>query len=275
VQKEGKTLTIGVGLLTLCCLIGLSSSLLSLHLYKKRSGDTSRLTGDGSVASIISTEQELRMRQCRQEVTAQVKPQEVDLKFLAGVHGLCYARVNEEDTLAEFGIRRGAFLNQQTETGILMWLVVLITISGVLLAGIQLLAGFKLAMRGKAAFEQGGQISLEANKLSLNSSVAGVLILAISLGFFYIFAKEIYLIRVQGEDTMSPPVGSITSNLDMKAGWDPTPQFELPPDFGKGLTPVSPANHMLGKKIIPLDPGVASEGLRQKNLPRISNDAKK
>ena len=191
------------------------------------------------------------MAQCRSETLQAIKPDKVDLKFLAGVHGLCYARVNEEDLLAEFGIRRGAFLNQQYQTGILMWLVVLITISGVLLAGVQLLAGFRLALLGKAAFDQGGQISLEANKLSVSSSVAGVLVLAISLCFFYVFSKEIYLIRVEGADVNTPPIKSITSTLDMKAGWG-----ELPPS----TMPQPPAG---GQKVVPVDNAVALEGRKQ------------
>jgi hypothetical protein len=241
-----------ISLLSIICLLVLGSFLLSLSTYKK--GLPTEVMSRSS--KIISTQQEQRMAQCRAETLEQIKPDKVDLKLLAGLHGLCYARVNEEDALAEFGIRRGAFLNQQSETGILMWMVVLITISGVLLAGVQLLAGFKLALLGKAAFDQGGQISLEANKLSISSSVAGVLVLAISLCFFYVFSKEIYLIRVQGADSSAAPVKSVTSALDMKAGWDPAAQSTiqpLPPNFGKNMVPV--------------DPAVEREALKQQNSP--------
>jgi len=260
---------LNVLLLTLACLLGLSSLFVALYSHRSEVKRRSNINSAGEAPTLVSTDQEERMARCREELLAQIKPQSIDLKFLAGLHGLCYARINEEDTLAEFGIRRGAFVNQQAETGILMWLVVLITISGVLLAGLQLLAGFRLAMRGKAAFDQGGQISLEANKLSINSSVTGILVLAISLFFFYIFAKEIYVIRVVGEQSTAAPVKSITSNLDMKAGWDPTPQsLSLPPDFGKNLAPTDPGKmgQIQGKKVIPLDGVVAREGARQKNL---------
>lgn len=191
------------------------------------------------------------MAQCRTETLGQIKPDKIDLQLLAGIHGLCYARVNEEDVLAEFGIRRSAFINQQSETGILMWLVILITLSGVILAAVQLVAGFRLALVGKAAFEQGGQISLEANKLSVSSSVTGVLVLAVSLCFFYIFSKEIYLIRINGDNSSVPPVKSITSNLDMKSGWDPnSPQAipQLSPHFGKNLAPFNSATAPAGLK---------------------------
>jgi hypothetical protein len=237
-----------VSLFSVICLLALGSFILSLRTYKKELHQSERGNPDSNV---ISTRQEQRMAQCRTETLGQIKPDKIDLKFLAGLHGLCYARINEEDALTEFGIRRGAFLTQQSETGILMWMVVLITISGVILAAVQLVAGFKLALLGKAAFDQGGQISLEANKLSISSSVAGVLVLAISLCFFYIFAKEIYLIKVEGENATAAPVKSIASDLDMKAGWDPAYKstIQLPPDFGKNMKPV--------------DPAVAREAIRQ------------
>jgi hypothetical protein len=232
---------ISILLLGIICVLVLGSFVLSLITYKKAVPGTEAADRN---SKIISTQQEQRMAQCRSQLLEQIKPDKIDLKLLAGLHGLCYARVNEEDTLTEFGIRRGAFLNQQSETGILMWMVVLITISGVLLAGIQLLAGFKLAVLGKAAFDQGGQISLEANKLSISSSVTGVLVLAISLCFFYVFSKEIYLIRVQGDDSSAASVRSVTSALDMKAGWDPSASSglqPLPPNFGKNMVPIDPA----------------------------------
>lgn len=76
-----------------------------------------------------------------------------------------------------------------------MWMVVAITLSGVALAGLQLVAGYKLAAAGKAAFEQGGQLSIEHSKISLGSSVTGLMILAISLVFFIVFVTKVYLIQ--------------------------------------------------------------------------------
>lgn len=241
-----------VSLLSIMCLLVLGSFVLSLRNYERAVSQSEVMNRNYKV---ISTQQELRMAQCRTETLTQIKPDKIDLRFLAGLHGLCYARINEEDTLAEFGIRRGAFLTQQSETGILMWMVVLITMSGVLFAGVQLLAGFKLALLGKGGFDQGGQISLETNKLSISSSVTGVLVLTISLFFFYVFAKEIYLIKVEGGvDSGAATVKSITSDLDMKAGWDPA-------------QPVSrPLPENFGKKLAPINPEVLQEAIKQQNL---------
>jgi hypothetical protein len=108
---------------------------------------------------------------------------------------LCYQNLAGVFVLTYFGIRKSAYLNQQVQTTILMWMVVAITLSGVVLAGLQLIAGYKLASTGKAAFEQGGQLTIEHSKISLSSSVTGLMILAISLAFFMVFVSKVYLIQ--------------------------------------------------------------------------------
>jgi hypothetical protein len=97
--------------------------------------------------------------------------------------------------VTDFGIRKSAFLNQQAETPVMLWMVVVITLSGVLLAAIQLLAAYKLASSGKGAFEQGGQLSVEAHKISLGSSVTGLIILTVSLAFFIVFVTQVYVVK--------------------------------------------------------------------------------
>jgi hypothetical protein len=190
---------------------------------------------------VLPANEATRISECRTAALNRLQPKVVDLNLLGSVHGLCYAQVDEEDTLAEFGIRRAAFLKQQDETRVLMWMVVVITLSGVLLAGVQLVAAYKLASAGKTAFEQGGRLSLESNKISLTSSVTGVLILFISLFFFYIFVKEVYLIKEVGE----APSNSVAHTPDLMSGWsgrNPEP-FSIRPSNGTvidgPLTPLS------------------------------------
>jgi hypothetical protein len=175
------------------------------------------------------------MAACRSTILGELQPRVVDLNLLGSVHGLCYVQINEEDALTEFGIRRSAFIAQQKQTGVLMWMVIAITISGVLLAGIQLLAAYKLAASGKAAFEQGGQLSLENNKISLTSSVTGVLVLFISLFFFYIFVKEVYLIKEVGD----APAMSVARTPNLRDGWSPGDQGPTLPQLT--LRPFTPA----------------------------------
>jgi hypothetical protein len=163
----------------------------------------------------LELDQTKRMTECRDRLQRLINPKVVDLQTLGGIHGLCYAEVNEEDTLAEFGIRRSAFLNQQLQTPVMLWLVVSITVSGVLLAAIQLLAGYRLALAGKAAFDQGGKLDFDKSKISLSSSVTGLLILVISLAFFYIFVTQVYLIKEVG----IAPIKSEAGNPNLEYGW--------------------------------------------------------
>jgi hypothetical protein len=155
-----------------------------------------------------------RIDACRTQMIGMVKPNK-NLKLLAGIHGLCYAQVNEEDTLAEIGIRRSAFSNQQEQTKVIMWMVVAITMSGVVLSGVQLIAGYRLASVGKSSFEQGGQLQIENHRISLSSSVTGLMILVVSLAFFCIFVQNVYRIK----DTPVAPTQSVTASYDFTYGW--------------------------------------------------------
>ncbi len=137
------------------------------------------------------------------------------------MHGLCYAQVNEEDILADFSVRKAAFINQQKQTTVLLWMVVAITLSGVILAGVQLIASYRLAFAGKTGIEIASDLNIEKTRLSVKSSVTGVVILSISLAFFYIFVHEVYLIREQNV-VVHPQVNSIAGTPDLTADWSNT-----------------------------------------------------
>jgi|NGEPerStandDraft_6_1074524.scaffolds.fasta_scaffold24769_3 hypothetical protein len=160
-----------------------------------------------------------RVENCRTRIAALYRPQAIDLNLAGNIHGLCYAEVNEEDRLVELAIRRSAFLDQQAETSIMLWMVVAITVSGVVLAGLQLMAGYKLASAKGTSFEQGGELSLENNKLSLKSSVTGLIILTISLAFFYVFVSQVYLIK-EFDPSPPPSVGGVP---DTRSIWGKPP----------------------------------------------------
>jgi hypothetical protein len=157
--------------------------------------------------SPLPLDESSRMKECRESVLAQVHPSVIDLQILGSIHSLCYSEESEEDVLSEFSIRRLAYLSQQRELPVLMWLVVAITLSGVVLSALQLFAAYQLALAGKESFQQGqgGDIGLEKGKLSLRSSVTGLLMLIISLLFFYVFVTKVYLIQ----DT--PPLPGVST----------------------------------------------------------------
>lgn len=154
----------------------------------------------------LNLDESKRSADCRAQFFSSLKPVPpmVDVGLLEHVNFVCNQQIAAEDTLTDFGIRKSAFLNQQVETPVLLWMVVAITLSGVLLAAIQLVAAYRLACVGKAAFEQGGHLNIEHNKVSLGSSVTGLMILGISFAFFLVFVTKVYLIT-QVTSASGPP----------------------------------------------------------------------
>lgn len=183
----------------------------------------------------------VRLDKCRIRIAGLYDPKVLDLNLVGQIHALCYAEVNEEDRLVEFEINRSALLNQQAETPVLLWMVVAITMSGVFLAAVQLMAGYKLASAGKGNLEQGGELGLENNRLSLKSSVTGLIILTISLAFFYIFVSQVYLLKPF--DLAPPPsVGGLFGVKTVKTTpiTEPAASTSSPTDASKeklGLQP--------------------------------------
>lgn len=163
----------------------------------------------------INIDQANRLDKCRTEIQRSLATQTPTLELLGAIHGLCYARIDEEDILQEFGVRRAAYVNQQYQVPIMLWMVVAITVSGVVLAGLQLMAGYRLAASGLSGLEPKGEFEISPKKIAVNSTVTGVLILAISLAFFYFFVKYVYLIR----ELPVPPAKSETGTPDLHRGW--------------------------------------------------------
>jgi hypothetical protein len=155
-----------------------------------------------------------KLNACRTNAIALIKPEQVDVGFLSHISDFCYGQVRGEDLLGDFYIRKISFIQQQSNTRVLLWMVVAITVSGVLLAGFQLLAAYRLANRGHGDFSQGGELSLDPKSVSLKSSVTGVVILTISLAFFITYVKWIYPIRTQ----MDPEAAATTSNAPVVMG---------------------------------------------------------
>lgn len=192
------------------------------------------------------------MSVCREAVEKKLGIERADLKTLAGVHGLCYAEIAETDLLTDYDIRRSALLNQQKELPVILWMVVAITISGVALAGLQLLGAYRLALLGKAKFGQDSS-EFDGSKFVLRSSVTGLFVLLISLSFFYVFVTQVYLIK----ELPQPPYSSVAADYDLTYGWSPTPETApvQEPDMTESFTlepggagsppnqPPAPASH--------------------------------
>jgi len=120
----------------------------------------------------------------------------VSVGDLYGLNGFCYDTIGSQLKIDQEKIRRDNFLFQRNENVVLLYMVVVITISGVVLAGVQLLASYKLAVLGRGELAGGGsEINYSANSISFKSSVIGLTILAMSFAFFLVFVIYVYDLR--------------------------------------------------------------------------------
>jgi hypothetical protein len=102
--------------------------------------------------------------------------------------------------------------------------VVTITLAGVLMAGFQVWASFKLASTGaKGNFGEDSTIAIERGKLYVRSSTTGLLILVVSFAFFVVYVRWIYPIQ---EVDLDRAKGTETTASDSNN----SSEFEKPAD---------------------------------------------
>lgn len=124
------------------------------------------------------------------------------ISSLKEILGHCYAEIMSQGLLNDFELRKGTYRQQYLANGVLLWMVVSITISGVILAGVQLAASYKLAQANKVgALATNDEVSLKRDKIVLKSSVTGLFILLISFAFFLVFVLYVYKIEPEGGAT--------------------------------------------------------------------------
>jgi hypothetical protein len=166
-----------------------------------------------------------RIASCNRDTLNLIGPEKVDIDLLEKISNYCYLRVRNEQILDDFPIRHATFVRQQFDSRVLLWMVVTITFSGVVLAALQLLAAYRLAVAGRAGdqLSQQQELTLEQNKISLKSSVTGLLILVTSLAFFIIYVSWVFTIReiplgrdqkVSGPQNLLPGVGGLGSSTE-------------------------------------------------------------
>lgn len=183
----------------------------------------------------------MRSEACRHISANLIKPERVDLTFLTQLSAFCYDQVRSEDLLQDFNMRKLAYVQQSSDTRVILWMVVAITISGVLFAGLQLLAAYRLATVGKVDFHQGqgGAIKIDSKSISLKSSVTGLLILIISLAFFIVYVKWVYPIQQEAD----PEAGSSRTSAagTLLPGPPPKPEQAIPSTETPNNTTKAPA----------------------------------
>jgi len=117
----------------------------------------------------------------------------------------CYSLIRSQGLLNNFYILDMAYIQQYRTNPVLLWLVVGVTISGVILAALQLLAAFQLAMTKDHEMEGGGTMSVKRHEIALKSSVTGLFILLMSFAFFLVFVFYVYRIDPPKDGDRLPP----------------------------------------------------------------------
>jgi len=135
------------------------------------------------------------MRACIEQRLATIKSEKTDLAGLDAASESCYREFRSEFLLNDFYHRKAKFLEQSRDGYVLLWVVVVITLSGVGLSALQLVASYRLASAGRGSLDTTGELSLERDKVSLKSSVTGLFILVFSFAFFALFVAEVYKIK--------------------------------------------------------------------------------
>jgi hypothetical protein len=123
----------------------------------------------------------------------------------------CFGKIASQFKLDEEKIKRDSYVFQRNENVILLYMVVLVTLSGVALAGLQLLASYSLAAGGRGKLAEGGELKYSTQGISFRSSVVGLMILAMSFAFFLVFI--VYVYTFQPEQPDRAPAGSSRVNL--------------------------------------------------------------
>jgi hypothetical protein len=118
----------------------------------------------------------------------------------------CYSLIRSEGLLNNFYVLDMAYIQQYRTNPVLLWLVVGVTISGVILAALQLLAAFQLAMTKNQDMEGGGAMSVKRSEIALKSSVTGLFILLMSFAFFLVFVFYVYRIEPPKDQEPLPPL---------------------------------------------------------------------
>jgi hypothetical protein len=148
---------------------------------------------------------------CIDHTTQAIKPSALDYGLYERIWQLCGNQVYNQTYLADFTIRREQFIRQLLDERVTLWMVVSITVSGVVLAGLQLFTSYKLASSGHADLAKPSEVVIERNRISLKSSITGVLILGISLAFFIVYVLGIYTIREIPVDRPQPAAAVVST----------------------------------------------------------------
>jgi hypothetical protein len=151
---------------------------------------------------------------CIDKTRKAIKSGDTDYDLYERIWRLCGNQVYNQMYLADFTIRREKLVRQELDERVTLWMVVSITLSGVILAGLQLLTSYKLASSNHSDLARDSEVVIQRDRISLKSSITGVLILGISLAFFIVYVLWIYNIKeisVDRPENLQPAPSSVSA----------------------------------------------------------------
>jgi hypothetical protein len=143
------------------------------------------------------------IEECITRQTAQLQGRSAEQAGVGNLEGVCFTILSDEQRIVHGQITNRIYATQIIHSHVLLVTVVIITLSGLVLATLQLWASYKLAVASHGALADGGDVTIEPGKVAVKSSVVGVIILAISLAFFGLFVTKVYPIQqvIAGKST--------------------------------------------------------------------------
>jgi hypothetical protein len=159
---------------------------------------------------------------CIVETQSLSKVQINNINDYIGLYNLCNDQIFRNYEYNDFAVRREKFVRQELDERVNLWLVVVITLSGVLLSAVQLLMSYKIALSGKEYWNSDATFAIKQGEMSFKSSVTGLAILAMSLAFFVVYVGWIYPNKEVGE-ALGVPVPFPTGQQLPPGGLGPPP----------------------------------------------------
>lgn len=110
-----------------------------------------------------------------------------------------------DERIGMSAVRVKLWVWQNHASEVMLWTAVFVVLGGLALSAAQILHAMRLDQK------EDGSLDLSVTGLKITSSVTGLLILGMSLGFIYIFAKDIYTIHDPSSREAAQPVAAFPS----------------------------------------------------------------
>jgi hypothetical protein len=166
---------------------------------------------------------QLDMNSCissRLAIIAAPQPQKEDLRELTDQ---CFTMLRSQGLVNDYQLRRLTFIQQFYANKILLWMVVLITLSGLVLAGLQLGMSYDLAVRNVVDFGRPSELILKKDEIVLRSSVTGMFILCASFAFFMGYVLYVYKYQEVNVDSVKMISPELLGKMLPHGGMGPPP----------------------------------------------------